>query len=86
MKITTVGVDIAKTVFQIHGVNEQGAPVLKKQLKRGQVLSLFATLTPCVIGMEACRGAHHWARQLQKLGAYGQAYGTAICEAVRQDQ
>ena len=68
MKITTVGVDIAKTVFQVHGVDEQGAPVLRKQLKRGQVLRLFANLTPCVIGMEACRGAHHWARQLQKLG------------------
>jgi transposase len=68
MKITTVGVDIAKTVLQVHGVDERGAPVLRKQLKRGQVLSLFANLTPCVIGMEACRGAHHWARQLQKLG------------------
>src|SRR5215831_839414 len=68
MKITTVGLDIAKTVLQVHGVDERGAPVLRKQLRRGQVLSLFANLTPCVIGMEACRGAHHWARQLQKLG------------------
>jgi transposase len=68
MKITTVGVDIAKTVLQVHGVDELGAPVLRKQLKRGQVLRLFTNLTPCVIGMEACRGAHHWARQLRKLG------------------
>ena len=68
MKITTVGVDIAKTVFQVHGVDEQGTPVIRRQLRRGQVLRLFANLTPCVIGMEACRGAHHWARQLQKQG------------------
>lgn len=68
MKITTVGVDLAKKLFQVHGVDERGAPVLRKQLKRSQVLSFFANLTPCLIGMEACCSAHHWARQLQKLG------------------
>jgi transposase len=68
MKITTAGVDIAKRLFQVHGVDERGTPVLRKQLKRSQVLSFFANLTPCVIGIEACCGAHHWARQLQKLG------------------
>jgi transposase len=68
MKITTVGVDLAKKLFQVHGVDERGTPVLRKQLKRSQVLSFFANLTPCLIGMEACCSAHHWARQLQKLG------------------
>ena len=68
MKITTVGVDLAKRLFQVHGVDERGTPVLRKQLKRSQVLSFFANLTSCLIGMEACCGAHHWARQLQKLG------------------
>jgi transposase len=68
MKITTVGVDIAKQLFQVHGVDEAGRPVLRKQLKRSQVRAFFANLTPCLIGMEACCGAHHWARQLQKLG------------------
>jgi transposase len=68
MKITTTGIDLAKNVFQVHGVDERGKAVLKKQLKRGQVLVFFANLPPCLIGMEACGSAHHWARQLQTLG------------------
>ena len=68
MKATTVGIDLAKNVVQVHGVDERGRPVLRKQLKRSQVLSFFANVTPCLIGMEACCSAHYWARQLQKLG------------------
>ena len=68
MKITTVGVDVAKRFFQVHGVDEHSTPVLRKQLKRRQVLPFFANLPPCLIGMEACSGAHHWGRQLQKVG------------------
>lgn len=68
MKITTVGVDLAKTVMQIHGVDAQGRVAVRKQLKRGQVLAYFANLPPCLIGMEACGGAHHWARQLAGFG------------------
>jgi transposase len=68
MKITTIGLDIAKNVFQVHGVNLQGKAVLKKALKRDQLMSFFANLEPCLIGMEACSSAHHWARQLQALG------------------
>ena len=68
MKVTTVGIDLAKNVIQIHGVDERGKTVLKKQLKRGQVASFFATLEPCMIGMEACGSAHHWARKLQGFG------------------
>jgi hypothetical protein len=64
MKITTVGIDLAKNVFQVHGVNEHGKAALKKQLKRGQVAEFFANLPACLIGMEACGSAHHWARKL----------------------
>ena len=68
MKVTTVGIDLAKNVFQVHGVDERGRTVLRKQLKRGQVVQFFAKLAPCLIGMEACGSAHHWARKLQSLG------------------
>lgn len=68
MKITTVGLDLTKNVFQVHGVNEHGKAVLKKQLKRAQVAEFFANLPPCLIGMEACGSAHHWARKLQGFG------------------
>src|SRR6516162_10640670 len=68
MKATTVGIDLAKNLIQVHGVDERGKPVFRKQLKRNQVLSFFANVTPCLIGMEACCSAHYWARQLQKLG------------------
>ena len=68
MKITTVGIDLAKNVFQVHGVSEHGKTVLKKQLKRDQVAEFFVTLPPCLVGMEACSSAHHWAR---KLGSFG---------------
>jgi transposase len=68
MKITTIGIDLAKNVFQVHAVNACGKVALKKQLKRAQVLPLFANLPPCLIGMEACASAHYWARKLQALG------------------
>jgi transposase len=68
MKVTTVGIDLAKNVFQVHGVNEHGKAVQRKQLKRHQVIEFFANMPPCLIGMEACGSAHHWARRLQALG------------------
>src|SRR5450631_1195234 len=68
MKITTVGIDLAKNVFQVHGIDERGKAVLRKQLRRAQVAIFFANLEPCLIGMEACASAHHWARTLQKFG------------------
>jgi len=68
MKITSVGIDLAKNVIQVHGVDERGKAVLKKQLRRDQVASFFANLPPCLIGMEACASAHHWARKLQSFG------------------
>jgi transposase len=68
MKLTTIGIDLAKNVFQVHGADGKGKTVMKKQLKRTQVLPFFANLTPCRIGMEACGSAHYWARKLQALG------------------
>jgi transposase len=68
MKITTAGIDLAKSVFQVHGVDERGRAVLRKQLRRDQMTAFFANLPPCLIGMEACASAHHWARTLQKFG------------------
>jgi transposase len=68
MKVTTTGIDLAKNAFQVHGVDERGKAVLKKQLKRGQVMAFFANLPPCLIGMEACSSAHYWARKLEVLG------------------
>lgn len=68
MKIMRIGMDLAKQVFQLHGVDERERVVLRRQLKRHQVLAFFAQLPPCVIGMEACGGSHYWARELRKLG------------------
>lgn len=68
MKVTTAGIDLAKNVFQVHGVDEHGKTVLRKQLKRDQMAPFFANLPTCLIGMEACGSAHHWARKLQSLG------------------
>ncbi|MBT3066709.1 IS110 family transposase, partial [Rhodoferax sp. U11-2br] len=64
MKATTIGIDLAKNVFQVHGVNEFGKVVLKKQIKREQMAAFFANMPPTLIGMEACGSAHHWARKL----------------------
>ena len=68
MKITTIGIDLAKEVFQIHGIDAHGKAVLRKQLRRGEMAKFFANLEPCLIGMEACGGAHHWARKLGEFG------------------
>lgn len=68
MKLTTIGIDLAKNVFQVHGTDERGKIVLKKQLKREQMAAFFANLTPCLIGMEACGSAHFWANKLQAMG------------------
>lgn len=68
MKLTTVGIDLAKNVFQVHGVDERGQVVLRKQLKRAQLGVFFTGLPPCLIGLEACGSAHHFARTLQALG------------------
>src|SRR6218665_1495211 len=68
MKLTTVGIDLAKNVFQVHGIDEHGKVLVKKQLRRDQMATFFVNLPPCLIGMEACGSAHHWARKLQTMG------------------
>ena len=68
MQITTIGLDIAKNVFQVHGIDAAEKVVVRKQLRRGHVMKFFAALPPCLVGMEACATAHHWARELTKLG------------------
>jgi transposase len=68
MKATTIGIDLAKNVLQVHGVDECGNAVVRKQLKRDQVMPFFGNLAACRIGMEACGSAHYWARKLEKLG------------------
>ena len=68
MNITTVGLDLAKNVFQVHGIDARGKIALRKQLRRNQVVQFFSNLPACVIGMEACASAHHWGRMLERLG------------------
>jgi transposase len=66
--ITTVGLDIAKSVFQVHGVDAEGQVVIRRQLKRRYVVAFFQKLPPCLVGIEACASSHHWSRELQSLG------------------
>jgi transposase len=98
MNITTIGLDLAKSVFQVHGVDATGQAVVRKSLRRSQMLPFFARLPPCLVGMEACGTSHYWARELIKLGhevrppAYVKPYvkrgktdaadAEAVCEAV----
>jgi transposase len=68
MQIATIGVDLAKHVFQVHGIGPDGSVVLRQRLRRSQMIAFFAKLPPCLVGMEACASAHHWARELRALG------------------
>lgn len=67
-EVNTIGLDIAKSVFQVHGVDADGAVVVRKRVRRAKVLEFFAALPPCLVGIEACPSAHHWSRKLQALG------------------
>ena len=66
--ITTIGLDIAKSVFQAHGVDVEGHVIIRRQLKRRYVLAFFQKLPPCLVGIEACASSHHWSRELKALG------------------
>jgi transposase len=68
MQITTIGLDIAKNVFQVHGIDAEEKVAVRKQLRRGQVIRFFEELSPCLVGLEACATSHYWARELSKLG------------------
>jgi transposase len=67
-EVSTIGVDIAKSVFQIHGIDVDGTVVIRKRVGRAKFLELFSKLPACLVGMEACATAHQWARELKKLG------------------
>jgi transposase len=67
-EVSTIGLDIAKSVFQVHGVDGAGAVVIRKRISRAKVLEFFGSLSPCLVGIEACPSAHHWSRELQALG------------------
>lgn len=84
MKVTTVGLDLAKNVFTLQGTDECGRTVLRKTVRRGKLLELFAQLPVCVVGMEACGGAQHWARELRKLGHEPRIMAAEFVEPYRQ--
>ena len=67
-KVTTVGIDLAKNVFTLHGVDEKGVTVLRRSVGRSRLVELVAGMSPCLIGMEACSGAHEWARRFERFG------------------
>ena len=67
-EVSTIGLDIAKSVFQVHGVDDDGTVVVRKRVSRAKVLEFFSTLPSCVVGIEACPSAHHWSRELRALG------------------
>jgi transposase len=68
MQIMTIGLDLAKQVFQLHGVDAEGAVVVRKRLRRSEVVRFFSGIEACLVGMEACATAHYWARELTALG------------------
>ena len=70
-EVSTIGLDIAKAVFQVHGVDSADAVVIRKRISRSKMLEFFADLPPCLVGIEACPSAHHWGRELAGLGHHG---------------
>ena len=68
MSVVMIGLDLAKSVFQVHGVDASGRAVLRRRLSRGELAGFFAKQAPCLVGMEACSSAHHWARELVRFG------------------
>lgn len=88
MQVTTVGLDLAKHVFQVRAVDASGQVVVRKALRRAQMLPFFAKLPPCLVGMEACGTSHHWARELTRLGhqirLMPPALREALCEAEQE--
>ena len=82
--ITTIGLDIAKSVFQVHGVDVEGNVIIRRQLKRRYVLTFFQKLPSCLVGIEACASSHHWSRELQALGHRVRLMPAGLGEALRQ--
>jgi transposase len=82
--ITTIGFDIAKSVFQVHGVDPVGQVIVRRQLKRRQVIAFFQKLRPCLVGIEACASSHYWSRESPDARAQGAPDASSLCEALRQ--
>ena len=82
--VTTIGLDIAKSVFQVHGVDAAGQVVIRRQLKRRYVVAFFQKLPPCLVGIEACASSHYWSRELQALGHSVPPHAAGLCKALRQ--
>ena len=80
--VTTIGLDIAKSVFQVHGIDAEGNVLIRRQLKRRYVLTFFQKLSPCLVGIEACATSHHWSRELkgprQRRQSKGLPLGTEL--------
>jgi transposase len=68
IKASTIGLDLAKNVFQVHGISDDGTVVIRRRLRRAEVVPFFSRLPPCLVGMEACATSHYWARELGRLG------------------
>lgn len=81
--VVTVGVYLAKSVFQVHAIDADGKVLLRRQLRRSEVLKFFSGLAPCLVGMEACASAHHWGRA-DRARARRASHSTGLCEAVRE--
>ena len=86
MKITTVGIDLAKDIFRVHGCDARGRVVVSKSLTRQELRAFMAKLPPCLVGMEACHTAHYWAHELQKFGHQVKLMGAQVHPALRQEQ
>ncbi len=86
MNASTIGLDMAKNVFQAHGVDTEGEVVIRRQLRRSQVIAFFKKLPPCLVGLEACATSHYWAREIEKLGHDGSPDAGGLREALRQAQ
>jgi hypothetical protein len=81
---TTVGLDLAKHWFQVHGVDANGQVAVRHKLRRSEMLAFFQSLPPCLVGMEACATAHHWAPRADQARAYGEVDAGGVCESLRQ--
>jgi transposase len=84
--ISTIGLDIAKSVFQVHGVDAAGQVVLRRQLRRRYVLAFFQKLPPCLVGIEACASSHHWSRELQASGHTVRLMPPARLASIKRDK
>ena len=84
MQVSTIGVDLAKNVFQVHGVDSAGKVVISRQLRRKQVIDFFSKIPPCLVGMEACGTAHHWAREVSMPRLFIIDGSKALSKAIRR--